>query len=89
MTFNEDEERCRLFYLKGQDWVVSSHEYNCISARNIAIFISRHVLGQGFKKSLNYFTRISNHRKIFLYGVFVKLLSNYEGDYASRLLFAD
>ncbi len=46
-----------MFYLKGQDWVVSSHEYNCISARNIAIFISRHVLGQDFKKSLNYFNR--------------------------------
>ena len=63
MTFHEDEERCRLFYLKGQEWVVSSHEYNCISARNIAIFISRHVLGQDFKKSLNYFNQKENNFK--------------------------
>ncbi len=56
-----DENRFRIFYLKSYEWLISSHESNFISARNIAILISRLELADNFKPNIN----INKHETSF------------------------
>ena len=70
-----DEERCRMFYLKSNEWLISSHESNCMSARNIAILIARKELGKRFKSK----TKFNKGDKSYKLIMFHLVLYNFMG----------
>lgn len=77
-----DEDRYRMFYLKSNEWLISSHEANCLSARNIAILISRRELGKKFNTHTQFSHQESMKTLVFIHFLTFNLIG-----YLSRCLF--